>query len=184
MSSHRHNRSKESASGKQTQSSWGSAKQPTLSFSPDGYDVTNGVSQIPMEFLEMRCARLYIEFLRVSTDGMTVEQRNRAKNHVIFKIDFEVSYNRYAGVRISMEPNWDVASSPSENGEHREKPGRMFVKPVPYEGVSRSTARTIEIPLAQDVLLYYLLGAIMNSGVHDFSFATINDRYFGCRDFM
>jgi hypothetical protein len=45
-------------------------------------------------------------------------------------------------------------------------------------------ARSIELQLAEGVLLYYLLGAIMNPNVHDFWFITRNDRYHGCRDFV
>ncbi|KAI0832946.1 hypothetical protein F5Y06DRAFT_186084 [Hypoxylon sp. FL0890] len=45
---------------------------PPLIFGPDGYNLTEG-NQIPQQFFEKVIHRAYIEFLSVSTEGMTLD---------------------------------------------------------------------------------------------------------------
>ena len=120
---------------------------PRLEYGPDGYDITNGeLNCVPHQFLTSRIWAVYVEFLKVSTIGMTVEHRQNAKNHAILKIDFETAYapygRRYLGTRLSMEPDWEREStgSSSSRGGHTPsyKPGRLLMKPVVYPGRSLS----------------------------------------------
>jgi hypothetical protein len=128
--------------------------------------------------------RAYIEFLSVSTDGLTLDQASRVKNHAIWKFDFTTAYGEYVGARLSMDVNFDLASSPSESGASY-KPGGMMVKPVRYAERSNSSARTIEIPFAEDVRLSYVIYHLTEENrLHEFSFVNIDDRYYGCRDWM
>ncbi|RMD39893.1 hypothetical protein DV735_g5243, partial [Chaetothyriales sp. CBS 134920] len=155
---------------------------PPLIFGPDSYNLTEG-DQIPQPFFEKVIHRAYIEFFSVSTEGMTLNEASRVKNHAIWKFDFTTPYGDYRGARLSMDVNFDIASSPSESGASF-KPGGMMVKPVMYTERSTSSARTIEIPCATGLLLGYVTFHLMNNRLHEFSFVNINDRYYGCRDWM
>lgn len=165
---------KKSGSTKSASNKGGSSKKPPkLKFEKDGYAVID-MSEMPIELKGMRCCRLFIEFLRVTNSQLRIP-----KNHCVFKVDFATDYDEYKGVRISMEPNWDLAS------DDYYKQGRLLVKPVRYAHESNSTARSIELALqAEETRLYDLLLAFMSCGVHMFSFAEIEERYYGCRDFM
>lgn len=135
----------------------------------------------------MRCAGVYIEFLKVSTTGLAVQAANNAKNHAVFKIDFDGRFeNVVAGVRIDMRLDYGSASEPSDNGTHRYTPGDLKLKTCPYIGQSNSSARTIQLQYdrGQNLRLRDLLLSFMIPGVQLFGFVCRDDKHFGCRDFV
>lgn len=116
---------------------------------------------------------------------MKVSDRPNAKNHAIFKADFDTAYDEeYEGVRLSMEPDYDQGSTGSNGGRHPSyQTGCLLMKPVRYPGPSRSTARTCLLELTMDSTLSHLLNTIINQDMLSFHFIVLNDRYYGCRDF-
>lgn len=148
-----------------------------------GYDITESLVFLPRNFMDQFCENVFIEFLTVSTDGRPVTQTNLAKNHVIFKIDFSSEALGFEAVRLSMDVNFDLASSDS-NGSASFKPGRLNLKPVTYKNVSRSSSRTFQLPLGENLRFGQILQVIYENSLHSFSFVNIGDRYYGCRDFM
>lgn len=155
-------------------------------------DITPGLGNVPAQLLNMPCSRFYIEFLRVSSEGLSVAQTTRIKNHATFKVDFSETIRMPTrtvtrmifGTRINMEVDTTSESIGSQNRTNRFSPGDLFLDLREYPGESNSTCRTIELPLAQGIKLGHLLEAFMRYGVHHFSFNCINGKYYGCRDFM
>lgn len=150
------------------------------------YDITEGFQYVPSGLLECRCDRVYIEFLKVDTKGMSVQQANDTKNHAVFKIEFDRKFGNVTGVRIDMRLDDESASEPSDNGTHKYTPGDLKLKTTDFLGESNSSARTIKLRYnrEQNLCLGDLLVSFMRHGVHLFGFGSKNDRYFGCRDFV
>ena len=172
-----------SGSAKNTPSSGSSQQQ--LIFGAHGIDITKDLTGVPNELLAMPCTKIFIEFMKLELDGLSVEQQNRASNHASIKIDFGHNYDRYYSVRVSVVVDQTSKSSDSSNGTSRITPGNFFLRPYPYVAQSNGTARTIELQLLQqNIQLQRLLEAIMNPGVHRFWFVNKNGRYYGCRDFV
>ena len=154
-------------------------REQRLAFPEDGYDLTHDPAVLPKSLLHARCSKFFIEFLKVDTTGMSVERAQNAKNHVIFKIDLEEPVDGYTGVRVSMDIDFDVGSSPSGF-----KPGHILVKPVQYDMSSRSSARTLQARITPGKRLGDIITAIVGAGLHKFHFTNKKEKYFGCRDFM
>ncbi|KAH7033065.1 uncharacterized protein B0I36DRAFT_104457 [Microdochium trichocladiopsis] len=150
----------------------------------EGFDLSENTQAVPWDFLNARCKSFHVEFLQLSAAGMSLEQAQALKNHVVLKIDFAHQIAGFRGVRVSMDVNQDLASTPSEDGGIPWKPGKMLVKPVVYRGASRSSARTFELEIYQESNLQRFLEELLVYGMQEFSFTNISDRYFGCRDFM
>ena len=72
-----------------------------------GFDITTELHNAPQALLEMTCSRFYIEFLGVGSEGLSVAQAARIKNHATFKVDFNGVCNGAVGARISMEVDSD-----------------------------------------------------------------------------
>ncbi|KFY01214.1 hypothetical protein O988_02865 [Pseudogymnoascus sp. VKM F-3808] len=165
-----------------------SAKHQKLDVADDfeGFDLTSfGYQGIPDTFLEMRCRRVFLDLMKTNTEGDTVEQANRTKNHAVFKVDFESHYaNQFEGVRISMEIFYERVSESSQNGNHRFKPGHLLLKPSSYVGPSQTSPRNVKLPFARGTRLIDLLTPIMGLGLQHFWFTCINGKYYGCRDFI
>ncbi|KAL1865602.1 hypothetical protein VTK73DRAFT_5141 [Phialemonium thermophilum] len=159
-------------------------KGSKMDYGPDGFDLTLlGRRALPRKFRDITISHTFVEFLRVGVDSTPVEVQNRAKNHAILKVDLTSGYDGFEGVRITMLPNWEVASDGPPKGPSY-KPGQCFVKPVRYSGPSNSTARTCQFDFAQGVPLEWLLAVIEDNNLHRFYFVDLNDKYYGCRDFV
>ncbi|OAA53601.1 hypothetical protein SPI_09308 [Niveomyces insectorum RCEF 264] len=159
---------------------------PPLIFPDEGYDITNqAVQVIPQEFRNMVIEHALVEFLKVGTDNTPVEIINAAKNHVILKLDFRHGgYDGYEGVRINVLPNIQEYEDQFEDGSAYQ-PGKLCVKPVAYPGLSHSSARTCQIDFVAGKTLDWVLGVLCTRNLmHFFSFVVLNDRYYGCRDFI
>jgi hypothetical protein len=121
--------------------------------------------------------------LRAGTDNIPVKRQNQDPNHAIIKFDLESPYDDYKGVRINMLPNWEIASDGEEDGPNY-KLGRLFVKPVRYLGPARTSARTCWIAFKKGISLEKILDVIESKKLHRFFFIDLDDKYYGCRDFM
>lgn len=153
----------------------------------DTYDITNGFNQVPRGLIESRCDRVYIEFLKVDTKGLSVQEANDTKNHAVFKIEFARKFGNITGVRIDMQMDDKSASEPSDNGTQKFTPGNLMLRTTLFLGESNSSARTIKLRYnrEQNKCLGDLLISFMRPGVHLFGFGCNDaDKYFGCRDFV
>ncbi|KAL7623751.1 hypothetical protein AAE478_005304 [Parahypoxylon ruwenzoriense] len=143
------------------------------------------VAQVSDEsLLDKVVAKFYVEFFKVATDGTSVGDNANSTNHAVLKVDFGENLGNYKGARISMDINFEASSTGSDGGEPSYKPGELILKPVSYISVSNRSARTCETTIKQGVRLGEIMECISSQGLNDFSFVTINDRYYGCRDFM
>ncbi|KAK2816753.1 hypothetical protein FQN49_008019 [Arthroderma sp. PD_2] len=148
------------------------------------YNVTEyGPGAVPAALYNTECSSLYIEFLRMNADGHTPQEAAKLKNHAIFKADFPRRTENCDGVRLSMEVDFGLGSNTSDGGSSR-KPGELLIEPVRYEGRSFSSACTVNIPLRQRITLGHLIHAIAANNLQHFYFCTVNQKYYGCRDFV
>lgn len=150
----------------------------------DGYNVSlYGLAAVPACFLNARCARFFVEFLSLADSETPTEEARRLKNHAVLKIDFDSVVSSYRGVRVGMEADYDLASEPGQGGTSY-KPGKMLVRPVSYAMASYRSLRTVEVQVQGIFTLYHYLRAIVDNRVEKFLFVNINEKYYGCRDFM
>ncbi|OAA58913.1 hypothetical protein SPI_06115 [Niveomyces insectorum RCEF 264] len=140
-----------------------------------------GGSRSPTTSATLKVTALYVEFLAVTTDGIPIDPNRNPKNHAIFKMDIEHPENKYQGVRVSQEVDLNYASDESEGGKSYQ-PGMMEVRLVNYTQASNSSLRTDKLLLAGQgpLTLDHILGTFEKYRLQDFSFVTLNDRYFGC----
>ncbi|KAI0866665.1 hypothetical protein F4860DRAFT_509061 [Xylaria cubensis] len=156
---------------------------PPLAFGPDGYSLTvDGRGSVPKLFRDMRIGSIYVEFLRLDSRDTPARLRNLLKNHAIIKVDFTSPYgntehDRYDGARIHLETKVEISDGPYQ-------PGELFVKPARYPAASYSTARTCRIDLQANITLDHLLWVIESNNLQYFSFVVLNQKYYGCRDFV
>ncbi|RFU34103.1 hypothetical protein B7463_g2211, partial [Scytalidium lignicola] len=129
-------------------------KGEELSFQQEGYNITENMNALPQSLQNIICTKMFIEFLGVTSAGAQVVNNN-AKNHAIIKVDFQTATGGYRGARISMEVDFDLASTGSDGAEPSYKPGKMLVRPC-----------------------------VTSANMHRFYFVNIDDKYFGCRDFI
>ncbi|OAA58517.1 hypothetical protein SPI_06590 [Niveomyces insectorum RCEF 264] len=172
-------------SGKSKTGKSSGSRFPPLNFEEPGYDVTqSGTHIIPQEFRNMIVWRVYVEFLKLPLDSSSITVQNAAKNHVTIKVDFTSVYDgKYKGVRINMQPNYEIGSSGPEGGPTY-KPGQLLVKPVIYWEKSLSAARAVEIQFAEGKSLDWLLFVLCSNKLHGFHFVDLQNKYYGCRDFV
>lgn len=151
-----------------------------------GWDVTEygwfEGGKVPQAFLENQIQKVFVEFLRVGDNP-------QAKNHVAFKIDFEPGPDGhwpgdYKGVRLHMEVD-DGVETKNYNGAPYQ-PGTLLMKPVEYPDKSNNSVRTFQLHRGHYTLklrdILYLIVNHYQLGL--FYFQILNDRYYGCRDFM
>ncbi|WEW61238.1 hypothetical protein PRK78_006728 [Emydomyces testavorans] len=156
-----------------------------LVFEPEGYNITEyGTCILPPALLHAICRTFYVEFLQVKTDGMTVAEAMATKNHAIIKLDFENGVDIYRGARILMNVDFEIASDEDNVSEPRYRPGKLLLKPVTYPYPSTNSARTFRIGLAPNTTVGNLLDALLRQHMQFFHFIAINDKYYGCRDFI
>ncbi|EEQ35587.1 hypothetical protein McanMca71_003005 [Microsporum canis] len=150
-------------------------------FQINSYNITvHGPGVIPVQFMEAQINNIYVEFLRVSTEGMTILEKNLAKNHVIIKMDFVRSVAGYDGARLAMDVDYDAVHDPQ--GSY--VPGKMVFKPVKYRYSSNSSLCTFEIRLNSTITVSHLIEILLRHNLQFFHFVIINDKYYGCRDFI
>lgn len=148
-----------------------------LNFPSEGYNLTENPQVLPQILLRSECAKVFVEFLQIS-------QTATAKNHVILKVDFKTPCEDYEGARLSMDVEFELGSTGSDDSQPGLKPGKMLVKPVPYTLSSTSSARTFQIRVHPNLPFGYIVNTLLHYGLHDFYFTNIDDRYYGCRDFV
>lgn len=150
------------------------------------YNITNGFNNVPQGLLDSICDRVYIEFLKMDSRGLTVQQANRAKNHAVIKVEFNRRYQDAVGIRIDMRPDFRSMPQPSSSGTHSYLPGDLFLKTADFLGPSTSSVRTIKLQYdrGRNLSLFALLESFMRPGVHLFHFVCLEGRYLGCRDFV
>ncbi|EFE37214.1 hypothetical protein TRV_08115 [Trichophyton verrucosum HKI 0517] len=150
----------------------------------DGFNVTDhGPDVVPPLILQAEVQTLYIEFLKMDTDGRTAEEIASLKNHAILKADFVRDVDIYSGARINMVVNFDVLSETSAGGNSH-KLGMLLVRPIKYRASSFSSACTAVLPLKQRVTFEHLIRAITDNNLQYFYFCTVDEKYYGCRDFV
>ncbi|GAW16148.1 hypothetical protein ANO14919_055710 [Xylariales sp. No.14919] len=145
----------------------------------------DGRRDIPDCLRHQEVSNVYVEFLQTASEGTPVEEANMAANHCVIKADFFPGRCSFGGVRLNMSVVY-------RNGEPVDSPqdgptcvlGEFIVKAVTLIGVSRRTARTCQIDFMQGLTLDDLLSQIETKGLHHFCFVEIDEKYFGCRDFM
>ncbi|KAI0466901.1 hypothetical protein F4859DRAFT_518736 [Xylaria cf. heliscus] len=154
-----------------------------LVYGPDGYSFTiGGRGSIPQMFRDMTIGSVYVEFLRLDDSSTPANRRNFLKNHAIIKIDFtsrygNIKHETYKGARINFQSNVQIS-----NGAYQ--PGELFVKPTQYLAASHNTARTCQIDFREGITLDHFLWLIEKNNLQYFSFVVLNNKYYGCRDFM
>ncbi|EFE29417.1 uncharacterized protein ARB_03713 [Trichophyton benhamiae CBS 112371] len=150
----------------------------------DGFNVTDyGPGVIPQALFSAEIGTFYMEFLKMSIIDRTPEEIAKLKNHAILKLDFKAPVHGFHGVRISMSVNYDLSSETSGGGNSH-KPGIMLVEPVQYDGTSFSSLCTAVITLKQRITLGHIIRAITDNHLHHFYFCTVDEKYYGCRDFV
>ncbi|PKS05740.1 hypothetical protein jhhlp_007569 [Lomentospora prolificans] len=136
----------------------------SLSFPPEGYNLTENPQTLPQHLLRTECKDLFVEFLRVNTTAAN------PKNHIVFKIDFKSA----CGARLSPDLDYELGSTGSSDSQPGLKPGKMLLK--------HFCAYLVRV--YPNLPLNHIISTPLYYKLHDFYFANIGERYYGYRDFI
>ncbi|KAK2736846.1 hypothetical protein FQN57_000526 [Myotisia sp. PD_48] len=152
----------------------------------DGYEVFTGVTDLPSNLQAATCKKLFIELLNTTRTSDPLEEKKKAKNHAIMRIEFTTVVGDIKGVRVSMDVDDKVVSDASTSTSPASKGGVLHVKPIKYTTASRSSLFTGEIAIkVPNLTLGQFVTALTSQKLQNFSFyVNANQAYFGCRDFM
>lgn len=186
-------RSSKSSSSKHSHSKSGSSQHGSSSqrqeidVPENGFDLTNNdgtIHVLPKQLRRAKCATIYVEFLFTPNSNPDSPDYDHA-NHVIIKIDFATTVGKYAGVRISMDVDYDYEEYVNDDNVCL-KHGCLYVRPVEYLGISYSSSRTLQIGLGrlETPELSALLSPIMENRMQVFSFDCSRDQYQGCKQWV
>ena len=151
--------------------------------SPNGpYNVSrDGMHVMPKELLKMEIQEIWVEFLGVSP-------KKKAKNHAVIRVLFARNYQDKVGVRIDMDVNADEDYDEEGDQASLYKPGMLLVKTIKYIEVSRSSNMSSQLKLIQDqnksFRLKDLFTTLEKARLLEFDFVEIDERYYGCRDYV
>lgn len=185
--------SSKSSSSKHSHSKSGSSQHASSSqrqeidVPENGFDLTNNdgtIHVLPKQLRRAKCATIYVEFLFTPNSNPDSPDYDHA-NHVIIKIDFATTVGKYAGVRISMDVDYDYEEYVNDDNVCL-KHGCLYVRPVEYLGISYSSSRTLQIGLGrlENPELSALLSPIMENRMQIFSFDCSRDQYQGCKQWV
>lgn len=150
----------------------------------EGWNITDEPGVLPINLLQARCESIHVEFLRIS-------KAENSKNHAIIKVDFshdigtEIDGESCYGARISMEVDPDKEyPDPEESNQPRYNPGILWVKPLRYELGPESSLRTLRVRITRDIEFVDIMTSLVGLNLHRFDFTIVEDKYYGCRDYM
>ncbi|KHO01886.1 uncharacterized protein MAM_00887 [Metarhizium album ARSEF 1941] len=158
-----------------------------LVYLEEGYNLTENPYALPEKFMrEAKCLHLFVEFLKTTTEQQPVQEKKKAANHAVFKLVFEKNYEDFAGLRLEMAVNYNYKSKSetSSNGPVKYKSGYLCAKPTLFSRPSSKTASTCELAIARNWPVGSVIRLLLHFQMSHFDFVNLQDRYFGCRDFV
>ncbi|CAH0045930.1 unnamed protein product [Clonostachys solani] len=139
------------------------------------YNLTEDPQAVPQFLLDAYVWRFHVEFLELNWEGMTATETEKAKNHVILKVDLIHEVEGIKGVRLDMRIGDTCSSTESDDGKTRYKLGKLIVHPVDYEKSSARSVRTCSIETGRNFKFGEIIIALTASRIQDFHFVDIGD---------
>lgn len=143
---------------------------------PSGYNITERNPDFPNSYLDVKCRTLYVELLDLPAG------RGTGAHHAVFNIIFEGQHLGNRSMRIHMTPNYEsdeIATAPEGY-----IPGYLSVMPFTVAEPSAQSLLTYQLRTTPGWDLGNIIEVLYNARMESFYFAVIDDRYYGCRDWL
>lgn len=156
-----------------------------------GYNLSENRKALPQSFLQTVCSKLYVELLKTTTPEQGqhgeegIAEKKQAANHAVFKIIFADKCETYEGMRLEVYVNFKYQSE-GESIDGRQvifQCGDFIASPSLSSNPSSKSLWTCSLPIhpwkVGDVLML-----LFDHAASEFQFVCIDNKYFGCRDWM
>lgn len=157
-----------------------------------GYNLSENFEEFPDEFLDTVCFGLFVELLNTTRpaqgqqDQQALAEKKQAANHAVFKIIFADECETYKGMRLEVYVSMEYASE-EESIDGRQAIflcGDIIAKPSPSSGPSSKSLWTCSLPINRNWEVRRVLKLLSDTKASEFQFVSIDNKYFGCRDWM
>lgn len=157
-----------------------------------GYNLSEKRSELPDTFLQTVCSELYVELLNTTRpeqgeqgeEGLA--EKKQAANHAAFKIIFADECETFKGMRLEVYVSFeDESESGSIDGRQVIfQWGDLIARRSRSSDPSSKSLWTCSLPIDRSWTVGAVIELLFETKASRFQFVCINNKYFGCRDWM
>ncbi|KID95816.1 hypothetical protein MAJ_08212, partial [Metarhizium majus ARSEF 297] len=156
-----------------------------------GYNLSVKPSEVPDTFLQTVCSELYVELLNTTRpeqgeheEGLA--EKKQAANHAAFKIIFADGYETSKGMRLEiyLSNEYESESGSIDGRQVIFEWGDLIARPFPSSGHSSKSLWTGSLPIDRSWTVGAVIRLLLETKASRFQFVCINNKYFGCRDWI
>ncbi|KFG86095.1 hypothetical protein MANI_114246 [Metarhizium anisopliae] len=155
------------------------------------YNLSEDRNALPQSLLNTVCSKLYVELLKTTTPEQgqhgeeDIAEKKQAANHAVFKIIFADKWGNYEGMRLEVHVCLEYQSE-EESIDGRQvifQYGEFIASPSLSSNPSSNSLWTCSLPI-HPCNVGDILKLLFHYDASEFQFVCIDNKYFGCRDWM